>query len=145
MRDAGRWRRIGVRQLKPEDGSWGVVTPSQVRRVGGADAEAMPVGIGGDEGVAEGELGGFQGHGEAELAPGAVKAVDVVSGGGEATWDAFRVALWTFPVLTLLGIFAMLHARGKTRNRMAAEEGVVVAPLWLALARRLRRGGRSRE
>ena len=59
MRDTGRWRRIGVRQLKPEDGSWGVVTPSQVRRVGGADAEAMPVGIGGDEGVAEGELGGF--------------------------------------------------------------------------------------
>ena len=51
MRDAGRWRRIGVRQLKPEDGSWGVVTPSQVRRVGGADAEAMPVGIGLDEGA----------------------------------------------------------------------------------------------
>lgn len=88
-------------------------------------------------------VGGFTASAIAFLSIGI--GVDVVSGGGEATWDAFRVALWTFPVLTLLGIFAMLHARGKTRNRMAAEEGVVVAPLWLALARRLRRGGRSRE
>lgn len=57
-----------------------MVTPSEVRCVGGADAEAMPVGIGGDEGVAEGELGGFQSHGEAELAPGTVNAVDIVAG-----------------------------------------------------------------
>jgi hypothetical protein len=45
----------------------------------------------------------------------------------------------------VLGIAALLHVRNKTRNRMAAEEGVVVAPLWRALARRMRRRGDTRE
>jgi nitrate/nitrite transporter NarK len=88
-------------------------------------------------------VGGFTASAIAFLTIGL--GIDAVTGGAEPTWDAFRVAMWTFPVLTVLGIAALLHVRNKTRNRMAAEEGVVVAPLWRALARRMRRRGDTRE
>jgi hypothetical protein len=48
-------------------------------------------------------------------------------------------------VLTALGIIAILVERHRTRGRMAAEEGVVVAPLWLAIVRRIRHDRGSRE
>lgn len=88
-------------------------------------------------------VGGFTASAIAFLTIGL--GIDAVTGGAEPTWDAFRVAMWTFPVLTVIGIAALLHVRGKTRNRMAAEEGVVVAPLWRALARRMRRRGDTWE
>ncbi|WP_125105969.1 MULTISPECIES: MFS transporter [Gulosibacter] len=88
-------------------------------------------------------VGGFTASAIAFLTIGL--GIDAVTGGAEPTWDAFRVAMWTFPVLTVIGIAALLHVRGKTRNWMAAEEGVVVAPLWRALARRMRRRGDTWE
>lgn len=54
---------------------------SEVGGVGGADAEAVSVGVGGDEGVAELQGGRFQRDGEAECCPVAVELVDVVVGG----------------------------------------------------------------
>ena len=117
-----RWRRIGVRQVKPEDGSWNVVTPSEVRCVGGADAEAMPVGIGGDEGVAEGELGGFQGHGEAELTPGAVNAVDIVAGVTHcsALFETLLIIRCLFAAVETLHFFKIFQQR---KHSLCSEHG----------------------
>ncbi|NLT26248.1 MAG: MFS transporter [Microbacteriaceae bacterium] len=65
--------------------------------------------------------------------------VDLVTGGGAPTWEAFRFALWAIPLVTGLGIIGLLAERRRTRSRYAAEEGVVVAPLWTAVMRRIRR------
>ena len=81
----------------------------------------MPVGIGGDEGVAEGELGGFQGHGEAELAPGSVKAVDVVSGGvAHGKFDAAR-GTHGLRIDAVAGLQAEGDILGQGENREALE------------------------
>lgn len=54
--------------------------------VGVADAEAVSVGVGGDERVAKREGGGFQRDGEAERCPVVVDLVDVVVGGIGRYW-----------------------------------------------------------
>jgi MFS family permease len=88
-------------------------------------------------------IGGFLASGIAFFSIGL--AVDLMTGGATPDWGAFRVAMWTMPVLTALGIIAILVERHRTRGRMAAEEGVVVAPLWLAIVRRIRHDRGSRE
>lgn len=55
--------------------------PLKIGGVGGADAEAVPVGVGGDERVAELQGGGFQRDGEAECCPVVVELVDGIVGG----------------------------------------------------------------
>lgn len=60
-------------------------------------------------------------------------------------WEAFR---WAFAVqfpLVGAGVIALLAARRRTRLRLQEEEGIAVAPLWVALVRRWRsRGGDAR-
>lgn len=53
-------------------------------------------------------------------------------------WDAFR---WAFAVqfpIVGAGVIALLAARRRTRLRLHEEEGIAVAPLWVALVRRWR-------
>ena len=53
--------------------------------------------------------------------------------------DSFRVAfLVQFPVVGI-GVVFLLHARRRTRRRMHEDEGIQVAPLWVALVRGWRR------
>lgn len=54
-------------------------------------------------------------------------------------WDSFRIALCVQFIPLLLGIAMILVTRRKTRATLHEEEGVTVAPLWVALTRRLRR------
>lgn len=84
-------------------------------------------------------VGGFTASSIAFLLVGV--GVDAVTGGGTPTWAAFQLALWTFPLVIALGVAGLLIERRRTRSRLAAEEGVVVAPLWTAIVRRLRRRG----
>ena len=82
-------------------------------------------------------VGGFASSAIAMLMIGI--AVDAVSHDSGVTWGSFQFALWTFPIVTALGMAALLRERHRTRSRLAAEEGVVVAPLWIAIVRRWRR------
>lgn len=66
-------------------------------------------------------------------------------GGGERSWLSFQIAMWAVPIVTGIGLIGLLGERKRARNRMAAEEGVVVAPLWTALVRRWRRGKTSQR
>jgi MFS family permease len=53
--------------------------------------------------------------------------------------DSFRIAfLVQFPVVGV-GVVFLLHARRRTRRRMHEDEGIQVAPLWVALVRGWRR------
>lgn len=65
--------------------------------------------------------------------------VDLAAHGQPPGWDAYRLALLTFPVLTFIGVGLIIESRVRTRNRMAAEEGIVVAPLWQQVMRQVRR------
>lgn len=65
--------------------------------------------------------------------------LDISANGSAPTWDAYRVAFWTVPAVIGIGILGLAHAKRRTRSRLAAEEGVVVAPLWSVVARRWRR------
>lgn len=58
---------------------------------------------------------------------------------GVPSWEAYQIALWAIPLMIVVGIGGLLAERRRTRSRLAAEEGVTVAPLWLAVARQLRR------
>lgn len=82
-------------------------------------------------------VGGFTSGSLALLGIGML--IDSVSGGAEPTWDAFRVAFWVVPAVIGIGVLFLLHAKRRTRSRFAAEEGVVVAPLWSIIARKWRR------
>lgn len=54
-------------------------------------------------------------------------------------WDSFRIALSFQFLPLLLGITMIIITRHRTRATLREEEGVTVAPLWTALARRLRK------
>lgn len=55
-------------------------------------------------------------------------------------WSSFRLALSVqFPILGA-GVVFLLLARRRTRRYLHEEEGIEVAPLWVALVRGLRRG-----
>lgn len=71
-------------------------------------------------------------------------ALDLVSrgaGGGLYTWEAFRVAFATQFLVVAVGVAFILRARSRTRMQLRADEGIEVAPLWVALSRALRRRG----
>ncbi|NQX27544.1 MFS transporter [Microbacteriaceae bacterium VKM Ac-2854] len=56
------------------------------------------------------------------------------------SWDHFRIA-WCIQYLVVgAGVVALVHARRRTRRRLAEDEGITVAPLWVVLSARLRRG-----
>lgn len=69
--------------------------------------------------------------------------LDVVSAGGgtAADFDRYRASFIVVPVMLALGMAAIAVERRHTRNRLEAEEGIEIGPLWVAIARRLRRGG----
>ncbi|HWH26974.1 MAG TPA: MFS transporter [Pseudolysinimonas sp.] len=50
--------------------------------------------------------------------------------------DSFRVAFVVPFIIAAGGVVGLLHARHRTRRVMFEEEGIVVAPLWVALFRR---------
>ncbi|MHB1172207.1 MAG: MFS transporter [Lacisediminihabitans sp.] len=54
-------------------------------------------------------------------------------------WDSFRVAFAVQYLVIGTGVVFLLAARRRTRRRMHADEGIEVAPLWVALARSRRR------
>jgi len=57
--------------------------------------------------------------------------------------ESFRIAfLVQFPIVGI-GVFFLLVARRKTRRRMHEDEGITVAPLWVALVRSWRRRGKQ--
>lgn len=56
------------------------------------------------------------------------------------SWEHFRIA-WCVQYLVVgIGVAALVHARRRTRRRLAEDEGITVAPLWVVLSARLRRG-----
>jgi len=58
--------------------------------------------------------------------------------------ESFRIAfLVQFPVVAI-GVIFLLLARRRTRRRMHEDEGIQVAPLWVALVRGWRRRGKRR-
>ncbi|GAA1697427.1 MFS transporter [Microcella alkalica] len=60
------------------------------------------------------------------------------------SWESFRLAFAVqYPVVAGT-VIAMLVARGRARRLLVEEEGIAVAPLWLAIARR-RRGRREKR
>lgn len=68
--------------------------------------------------------------------------LDLVSeGSGSAiyTWDAFRAAFATQFIVMGVGTYYIVRSRRRTRAMLRAEEGIEVAPLWVALSRSLRR------
>ena len=58
--------------------------------------------------------------------------------------DSFRIAFLVQYVVIGIGVAFLLHARHRTRLKLHEEEGIRVAPLWVAIARAWRRRpGRS--
>jgi sugar phosphate permease len=55
------------------------------------------------------------------------------------SWDSFRIALTVQYVVIGIGVAFLLVARRRTRSRLHSDEGIQVAPLWVALARWIRR------
>jgi MFS family permease len=70
--------------------------------------------------------------------------IDAAHGGTGApdrlyAFDAFRIAMLAQYVVIGVGVVFVLRTRRHTRRRLEAEEGITVAPLWVALVRRWRR------
>ena len=82
-------------------------------------------------------IGGFTASATTMLLIGML--VDAVGHGAAPDWRAFQLALWAIPFIIAIGLTGLLLERHRTRSRLAAEEGVVVAPLWTALMRQRRR------
>lgn len=61
------------------------------------------------------------------------------AGDGTTPWSSFQFALWAFPLVMAFGLIGLAIERRRTRSRLAAEEGITVAPLWTAIMRRRRR------
>ncbi|MGN6325872.1 MFS transporter [Pseudolysinimonas sp.] len=59
------------------------------------------------------------------------------------SYDAFRVAFLAPFGVALVALVGLLVARRRTRARMFLEDGIIIAPFWVALFRRVR-GGRRR-
>ena len=65
-----------------------------------------------------------------------------VAGGEESdlySLDSFRVAFSVQFLVVGLGVIFLLHARARTRAQLSRDEGLEVAPLWVAVARAWRR------
>jgi MFS family permease len=54
-------------------------------------------------------------------------------------WDSFRIALLVQYLVVGGGTIALIFARRRTRRRLHEDEGIRVAPLWVALVRSRRR------
>ena len=90
-------------------------------------------------------VGGFLGGFVCMLAIGivldAIDAARVAAGGVSELYalDSFRIAFLVPFLVVGVGVVGMLHARRRTRRRMFEEEGIEIAPLWVALFRSQRR------
>lgn len=84
-------------------------------------------------------IGGFTASGICLFAIGMLADIAGRSPDGTLPWSSFQVALWSIPALMAVGLSGLLRARARTRDKLAAEEGVVVAPLWRSMIRRWRR------
>lgn len=66
-------------------------------------------------------------------------------GAGESVglydWEGFRIAFAIVPLVLAFGAVMILRARRTTRRKLREEEGIEIAPLWRAIAARLRRDG----
>lgn len=76
--------------------------------------------------------------------------LDALAGPGassEQTYSLghFRIAWCVQYVVIGVGVVGLLVARRRTRRRLAEDEGITVAPLWVALNHRLRRDDRLRR
>ncbi|KAB1655997.1 MFS transporter [Pseudoclavibacter chungangensis] len=71
--------------------------------------------------------------------------LDLGSRGGLEPLDAYRGAFWVVPAVMVVGMAAIVIVRRKARRRLGEEEGIVVDPLWVALVRAWRRGGKGRS
>lgn len=86
-------------------------------------------------------VGGFLGGFVCMLAIGivldAIDAARVAAGGASELYalDSFRIAFLVPLLVVAVGVVGMLHARRRTRRRMFEEEGIEIAPLWVALFR----------
>jgi sugar phosphate permease len=56
------------------------------------------------------------------------------------SWDSFRIAFCVQYVVVGTGVVFLIGARRRTRRRMHEDEGIQIAPLWVALFRYLKRG-----
>jgi MFS family permease len=59
------------------------------------------------------------------------------------SYDAFRVAFLAPFAIGLIALVGLLLARRRTRARMFLEDGIIIAPFWVALFRRARGGRRD--
>jgi MFS family permease len=58
------------------------------------------------------------------------------------SYDAFRIALLAAVAIGVIALVMLLLARRRTRSRMFLEDGIIIAPFWVALFRRVRDGRR---
>ena len=92
-------------------------------------------------------VGGFTASFTIMLLVGVVlDAIDHVRGGSGIpaelySFDSFRLAFLVQYAVVGFGVVMLLRARRRTRARLHEEEGITVAPLWVALVRAWRRRG----
>jgi sugar phosphate permease len=55
------------------------------------------------------------------------------------SWDSFRIAFLVQYFVVGFGVIFVIRSRRRTRAKLHAEEGIVVAPLWVAIARAWRK------
>lgn len=82
-----------------------------------------------------GFLGGFVSMLLIGVALDATHAARVAAGGASSLYslDSFRIAFLVPYVVVAVGVVGLLRARRRTRRRMFEEEGIEIAPLWVAL------------
>lgn len=94
-------------------------------------------------------VGGFTGGFVSMLLIGVVLDVLDRSRGGSGvpaelySLDSFRIAFLVPYAVCGIGMVFLLRARRRTRRNLFVEQGIEIAPLWVALFRRWRRGGRG--
>lgn len=71
-------------------------------------------------------------------------SIHVAAGGASDLYafDSFRVAFAVQYVIVGIGVGFLVHARRRTRRRLSEDEGIDVAPLWVALSEVWRRRSR---
>jgi large-conductance mechanosensitive channel len=57
------------------------------------------------------------------------------------SFDSFRIAFLVQYLVIGVGVFFLVRTRRQTRRKLHQEEGITVAPLWVALVRRWRTRG----